>query len=200
MPELYLDNLPVDEASIAERMSWAAGRETTRGEDRAYSLLGLFKVHMPLLYGEGSKAFIRLQEEIMRRSDDDSILCHGHHNILARTPFDFRESGEIVAGPMRAAVEPYEMTNRGLKLHVKARLLPMPHEHTRYKEEIYRIELGCHKLDEKSIARYKRIPQFLYVQRFGHVVLKYQDYPSYLVKNEVRSWGNETTQMFYVTL
>jgi hypothetical protein len=61
--------------SIAERMSWAAGRETTRPEDRAYSLLGIFGINMPLLYGEGSRAFARLQEEIIRTSDDQSILA-----------------------------------------------------------------------------------------------------------------------------
>ena len=47
--------------SISQRMSWASERETTRTEDLAYCLLGLFGVNMPLLYGEGSKAFLRLQ-------------------------------------------------------------------------------------------------------------------------------------------
>jgi len=46
--------------SIASRMSWAAKRKTTRTEDIAYSLLGIFDVNMPLLYGEGEKSFIRL--------------------------------------------------------------------------------------------------------------------------------------------
>jgi hypothetical protein len=56
-------------------MSWAANRQTTRAEDRAYSLLGLFGVNIPLLYGEGDKAFLRLQEEIIRHSNDDSIFA-----------------------------------------------------------------------------------------------------------------------------
>lgn len=56
-------------------MSWAANRETTREEDIAYSLMSLFDVHMPLLYGEGRKAFIRLQEEIMKDWNDQSILA-----------------------------------------------------------------------------------------------------------------------------
>ncbi|KAJ5622373.1 heterokaryon incompatibility protein-domain-containing protein [Penicillium herquei] len=60
-------------ASVAERMSWAAKRETTRLEDKAYCLLGLFDVHMPLLYGEGDRAFLRLQEEILRSNDDVTI-------------------------------------------------------------------------------------------------------------------------------
>jgi hypothetical protein len=62
-------------SSIAERMSWAAKRQTTRLEDTAYCLLGLFEIHMPLIYGEGPRAFIRLQEEIMRKSDDMTILA-----------------------------------------------------------------------------------------------------------------------------
>lgn len=60
---------------VARKMSWAANRQTTRVEDRAYSLLGLFGVNMPLLYGEGDKAFLRLQEEIISCSNDDSIFA-----------------------------------------------------------------------------------------------------------------------------
>ncbi|KAI5992803.1 heterokaryon incompatibility protein-domain-containing protein [Pisolithus albus] len=60
---------------IAHIMSWAADRETTRVEDRAYSLLGLVGVNMPMLYGEGPKAFQRLQLEIIRVSRDHSIYA-----------------------------------------------------------------------------------------------------------------------------
>jgi len=56
-------------------MYWASKRETTRKEDEAYCLLGLFGVNMPLLYGEGSKAFFRLQQEIIKTADDQSILA-----------------------------------------------------------------------------------------------------------------------------
>ena len=51
---------PLEKFSIAQRMSWASTRTTTRVEDVAYSLLGIFDVHMPMLYGEGKKAFVRL--------------------------------------------------------------------------------------------------------------------------------------------
>jgi hypothetical protein len=66
--------------SVAKRMSWAANRETSRPEDRAYSLLGLFGINMPTLYGEGSRAFIRLQEEIMKVSNDQSIFAWQHRS------------------------------------------------------------------------------------------------------------------------
>lgn len=55
-------------------MSWASKRQTTRVEDIAYSVMGLFGVNLPMLYGEGERAFIRLQEEIMRASDDHTIF------------------------------------------------------------------------------------------------------------------------------
>ncbi|KAF2730463.1 hypothetical protein EJ04DRAFT_545742 [Polyplosphaeria fusca] len=69
--EILTKSESVYSASIAQRFSWASRRRTTRNEDMAYCLLGLFDIQMPLLYGEGSKkAFLRLQEEIMKVSDD----------------------------------------------------------------------------------------------------------------------------------
>ncbi|RPD63833.1 HET-domain-containing protein [Lentinus tigrinus ALCF2SS1-6] len=65
----------LDAVSIAERMSWASERQTTRVEDEAYSLLGIFGIHMPTIYGEGNQAFIRLQEEILRRIPDQSLFA-----------------------------------------------------------------------------------------------------------------------------
>ncbi|KAI7159665.1 hypothetical protein KC343_g7531 [Hortaea werneckii] len=90
--------------SIAQRMSWAADRVTSRIEDRAYSLLGLFDVNIPLLYGEREKAFMRLQEEIIHRSNDQSIFAWGYGMsidenpgaLLARSPADFRGSSNII--------------------------------------------------------------------------------------------------------
>lgn len=60
--------------SISTRMSWMTRRATTRIEDSAYCLLGIFGINMPLLYGEGSKAFERLQMELLRSSSDESIF------------------------------------------------------------------------------------------------------------------------------
>jgi hypothetical protein len=62
----YLDDKDIRLASISKRMSWASSRKTTRTEDIAYCLLGIFDIHMPLLYGEGKRAFRRLQEEILK--------------------------------------------------------------------------------------------------------------------------------------
>lgn len=63
--------------SVATKIAWAAGRRTTREEDRAYSLLGVLGVNMPLIYGEGRKAFVRLQHELIRKYPDESILAWG---------------------------------------------------------------------------------------------------------------------------
>jgi len=67
---------------VAKRMSWVSNRQTTRAEDMSYCLLGIFDVHMPLLYGEGDQAFLRLQEEIIRKIDDDSILAWGLDPVM----------------------------------------------------------------------------------------------------------------------
>jgi hypothetical protein len=61
--------------SVARKLSWAAKRETTREEDLAYCLLGIFDISMPLLYGEGKKAFIRLQDEILKEYEDESLFA-----------------------------------------------------------------------------------------------------------------------------
>ncbi|KAL1945039.1 hypothetical protein VTO73DRAFT_2659 [Trametes versicolor] len=68
----------VHSVSVAQRMSWAARRTTTQVEDAAYSLMGIFDVHIPPIYGEGTNAFLRLQEEIMRTIPDQSIFAWGN--------------------------------------------------------------------------------------------------------------------------
>ncbi|KAJ3563067.1 hypothetical protein NPX13_g8332 [Xylaria arbuscula] len=86
------------ECSVHTKMVWATKRFTTRAEDRAYSLLGLFDVNMPLLYGEGGgKAFKRLQDEIIKRTSDQSILLHDLAcATLANSPDDFSASYQFL--------------------------------------------------------------------------------------------------------
>ncbi|KAH8592593.1 heterokaryon incompatibility protein-domain-containing protein [Bisporella sp. PMI_857] len=81
---------------VAARISWVAKRQTTRIEDLSYSLLGILDVNMPMLYGEGSAAFTRLQGEIIRKYNDLSIFAwvggaigRGYTNILAAAPSAF---------------------------------------------------------------------------------------------------------------
>ncbi|KAK1751394.1 heterokaryon incompatibility protein-domain-containing protein [Echria macrotheca] len=84
--------------STAIRMSWAAHRHTTRVEDMAYCLFGIFDVNMPLLYGEGDKAFLRLQEEILRSSTDLSILAWDTRDADRRP--GLRRAREFDMGPL----------------------------------------------------------------------------------------------------
>ena len=94
--------------SISKKMSWAARRKTTRIEDKAYSLMGIFGVYMTPMYGEGNHAFIRLQEAIMRTSNDHTIfawtspptapLNHGFEHVstmLALSPDQFEHSSNF---------------------------------------------------------------------------------------------------------
>ncbi|KAH7134785.1 heterokaryon incompatibility protein-domain-containing protein [Dactylonectria estremocensis] len=91
-----LKNLtPLAAISLAKRMSWAATRHTTRIEDMAYCLLGLFDVTMPMLYGEGPRAFTRLLEEILRKTTDLSLFAwrapedSEYCSVLAKSPAEF---------------------------------------------------------------------------------------------------------------
>ena len=75
IPVEVLQGSPPSTYSVEKRISWMTGRQTTRDEDMAYSLLGIFNVHMPLIYGEGRiSALNRLKEEVHRRSN--SALWH----------------------------------------------------------------------------------------------------------------------------
>ncbi|KAL8990795.1 MAG: hypothetical protein Q9169_008035 [Polycauliona sp. 2 TL-2023] len=116
-----------NDASIAKRMSWASHRSTTRLEDEAYCLLGLFQINMALLYGEGSRAFTRLQYEIIRNSDDESIFAwytdEVYSGMFAKRPSAFAGCGDFF--PYREPLfprAPYTMTNRGLSLDAVCKL------------------------------------------------------------------------------
>ena len=132
----------LESTSIATRMSWASKRDTTRTEDRAYCLMGIFGVNMPMLYGEGEKSFIRLQEEIMKDSDDQSIFAwidptapeSSHRGLLAIKPAHFINSGNILPYRGLKARAPYSNTNKGLCITLGL---------TRYDEDIYIAALDC---------------------------------------------------------
>ncbi|EME77245.1 uncharacterized protein MYCFIDRAFT_205444 [Pseudocercospora fijiensis CIRAD86] len=117
----------IHDASLAERMSWAAKRKTERPEDIAYCLLGIFEVNMPLLYGEGgTRAFLRLQLQIIEHSDDESILAwpeescrnedYPNPGLLAQHPRAFEYCASIKPLHTRRH-PPHTFTSRGLELH-----------------------------------------------------------------------------------
>lgn len=97
------------EFRVAEKMSWAARRETTRIEDVAYSLMGIFDINMPLLYGEGEKAFGRLQEQILSRTEDYSIFAwqsqHAKLDMIEVTPVSFFASHPSEFGQLTEVID-----------------------------------------------------------------------------------------------
>lgn len=132
---------PVDvsRASVADRMIWASSRHATRKEDLSYSLLGLFGVHMPLLYGEEDEAFQRLQIEIIGKSADESIFAwpctdakqgflaphirvFSDHEVCVELVEDAEYSGEFVQSE-QVPRQHYEVTNKGVRM-----LLPLPQQ------------------------------------------------------------------------
>ncbi|KAH8820024.1 heterokaryon incompatibility protein-domain-containing protein [Xylogone sp. PMI_703] len=117
----------LNKASIAERMCWASARGTKRTEDMAYCLLGIFGINMPLLYGEGERAFIRLQREIANTYDDQSLFAWYPssssdssilYGIFASSPADFASSGDIIPSDVEDKTPPFVVTNRGLHITV----------------------------------------------------------------------------------
>lgn len=121
------------EWTVAQKMSWASKRVTTRSGDMAYCLLGIFNVNMPLLYGEGKRAFIRLQEEIMRSSNDSSIFAWADNDLIhesscgllatmpaafSSTPTATWTSGSTMDSTSSNDDDLYRLTNRDIRIHL----------------------------------------------------------------------------------
>jgi hypothetical protein len=116
--KIFRDLSRIWQTAAAQRMAWAARRETTREEDLAYSLMGLFGVNIPILYGEGEKkAFRRLQLEIIQMTTDQSIFVgrsdRASSGLLAESPRDFANSGLPFVW-QKPTLKSYSMTNIGL--------------------------------------------------------------------------------------
>lgn len=147
-----------DRVSVARRMSWASNRETSRVEDIAYCLFGIFDVNMPLLYGEGPKAFLRLQEEIMKYDQDQSLFAWkpvekhwqsepcvdpepwapGGRSIFANHPCEFAASSGF-HGSLRG--DEYTMTNKGIQIF--APVVPLNSPEIPAGEKFFLIGLRC---------------------------------------------------------
>jgi hypothetical protein len=163
-------------SSVAQKMSWASKRETTRIEDRAYSLMGLFGVNMPPLYGEREKAFIRLQLEILRISDDESIFAWRDSNdlsggLLALSPNAFQLSGS------RSRLEgndqpPYWMTNKGLCME---RQLLRPKAYSINSDDTFILPLQCSQgfIQQGIVLKYINGDQFARVSSGKLLLLEF---------------------------
>ncbi|GAP91820.1 putative HET domain-containing protein [Rosellinia necatrix] len=142
---------------VCRKMSWAAGRETRRPEDVAYSLLGIFGVHMPLIYGEGANAFARLQKKIIKSTNDLTILAWksphqvlpwDHCGVLAPSPNFFSDSGDIVLSQDLRYNPDFSITNKGLQVSIALPVVsglrnPIMSLHC-HRQDRYQESLGIH--------------------------------------------------------
>lgn len=124
--EVLLHRTSLAALPIAQKMSWASRRETSRIEDMAYCLLGIFDVNMPLMYGEEHEAFRRLQVAMLLSHPDLSIfawrlpadkkapkrrmIC----GLLAQSPSSFASCDSLVYSNQRFREE-LAVTNVGIK-------------------------------------------------------------------------------------
>ncbi|TGJ85998.1 hypothetical protein E0Z10_g2760 [Xylaria hypoxylon] len=112
---------PLSDFSRRERMLWAEGRTTKFKEDMAYSLLGIFEVHLPLIYGEGIKhAFRRLEEEIDKQVAFERGRLRDHQRLKLE-PFSLVPSSvsEVEESCLRSLWFP-SMNTRRLNLEKPA--------------------------------------------------------------------------------
>ncbi|KAH7309735.1 heterokaryon incompatibility protein-domain-containing protein [Stachybotrys elegans] len=122
--------------TVARRLTWLNKRQTTRVEDMAYCMLRIFDINMPLLYGEGTRAFMRLQEEIIKTTEDQSIFAWAGPNTLdyyredygdtfersglvADSASLFAKSAAVAMFPWPRSSRPHpDITRQGLRLHL----------------------------------------------------------------------------------
>ncbi|CAI9634054.1 unnamed protein product [Alternaria burnsii] len=163
--------------SVGARMSWASSRVTKRTEDIAYCLLGIFEINMPLIYGEGKRAFLRLQEEIIKRNNDLTILgwdsvsyykrWDGLVEVLAGSPAAFAGSAKLQNISIGLGPE-FSITNRGLLLtgdfKLSYRSSRQKPEKSTYVLQIATTgdsatrEIGLRKLAPHLYGRLRRLP------------------------------------------
>ncbi|KAF7188045.1 Vegetative incompatibility protein HET-E-1, partial [Pseudocercospora fuligena] len=166
IPTLYLqDRTAIRNASIAMRMSWASRRATTRVEDMAYCLLGLFDISMPLIYGEGQRAFMRLQLELLKKPQDDTIFAWKKRGtessgMLASWPDAFASSGNVVHSKLADKHElgfPYSMTNLGLEMQIpldtgQARQPPAKKRKTAIEQPMMKRQMAVNKKRKVAVG------------------------------------------------
>ncbi|KAF9483336.1 hypothetical protein BDN70DRAFT_918535 [Pholiota conissans] len=127
----HLDPSTISHISISNKLRWAAKRQVTRGEDTAYSLMGLFGVNMSIAYGEGvGRAFSRLLNEILITTSNQGIVDvfnFGGGHVLegysmsgkllpaSPKPYLFRSDFQYSTGPL---IEPLTITHLGLRIPV----------------------------------------------------------------------------------
>lgn len=101
---------PLSSYSIAQKMCWASQRKTTRPEDRTYSLLGILDVNISIVYGEGPRAFLRLQQELLRTTLDDSIFAFANHHNSVVQYYGLMQGSSLLANSLEAFADSHNIT------------------------------------------------------------------------------------------
>ncbi|KAE9575552.1 hypothetical protein CGMCC3_g8320 [Colletotrichum fructicola] len=163
LPALISDTTGIDEdiltqqrslcqTSVARKMSWAARREGTRSEDVAYSLLGIFGVRMPIVYGEGEhRAFRRLQEEVLKTTNDMSLFAwtgtesEERRGIFADGPWEFLDFGKSTLARLPCVFDGFAaLTSRGVLIEGQI---------SEQSDALF-LDLGVQQGDEDNFKRY----------------------------------------------
>lgn len=173
--------------TVAKKMSWAAERATSRIEDIAYSLLGIFEVSIPMLYGEGEIAFTRLQEEILKDSNDMTLFAwtstaddtQTHSGILARSPKDFASAGSLICSQDAKFNPDYAITNKGLRISTRLRKIGMT--------SALFLNLNCHRANADDDSRHPLGISLQYQGAGRYVRLE----PSKLIVEPTGAWVPE---------
>ncbi|KAF5486401.1 Vegetative incompatibility protein HET-E-1 [Colletotrichum fructicola] len=192
----------LDSASIAQRMSWASKRRTTRVEDAAYCLLGIFDINMPLLYGEGPKAFLRLQEQIMMQSDDQSLLAWNFEGFETKQVGGDRSRGEswradclhgqTYAGLFATSPSAFSTCQNIERVNIGK---PTPHSFITNKGIYVRARLPLALVDYQLLLRFR--PTELYALKYGDYTMPRATGKDYTIMKRdlpedvkvLRAWG-----------
>ncbi|OLN81492.1 Vegetative incompatibility protein HET-E-1-like protein 26 [Colletotrichum chlorophyti] len=202
------DSSDLQSLPVARRMSWVAGRRTTRVEDIAYCLLGIFDVNMPLLYGEGTKAFQRLQQHIATETNDLSLFAWqkmGEYEagstpefsgIFADSPEEFSYCSTLMRHRDRFQFRnDFTVTNNGLQIKAQRLRLPEnPSSHSTHgADEFYALSLDC----LETSARTRDTPKWLaiWLLRVGTTFVRAAPDQTYAFDSRLQ-WSNATIETF----
>ncbi|KAI0810673.1 hypothetical protein GGR55DRAFT_120257 [Xylaria sp. FL0064] len=142
---------------VPTRLSWAARRQTSRQEDMAYCLLGLLGINMPLLYGEGSSAFPRLLEELIKKSNSHGLLASWYGltplncglPLLPRSPFAYAgctNGFQEIPLAGKSTSRHFSLTNAGL--HIELPLVEIDH-----RSKVVLGLLNCQDVSKTNISQ-----------------------------------------------
>ena len=194
----YYSDFERSTTSVAMKMSWVSMRQTSRIEDLAYCLIGLFGVNMPLLYGEGHNAFMRLQLELIKHTADDSIFAWTteetfeslQHGLLAPSPRNFATCGNImrVLHPQPHRI-PWTMTNIGLEIHV-----PIPSwwermAGTNIEQRFSYYVLGCYKKKDDADKAFNTLQDLVKIKLQEVSLAGWHRVPDTALQYEQQTWS-----------